>query len=133
MSARVREWQSRLAAVVSERMTAPFEWGRNDCCLFAADCVKAMTGRDPAADARGYTDEREAARIIKKLGGLGAIAATRAGGPEIAPMLARIGDVVYGTLGRDCLGICTGETWHAPGEHGLLAAPMSTVKRAWRV
>lgn len=130
---RIREWQSALAEVVALRMAAPFEWGVNDCCLFAADCVLAMTGHDPAADARGsYSDERGAARVLKKLGGLAEIAAQRVG-DEIPPAMARVGDVVLGKIDRECLGICGGETWHAPSASGLVASPMSTALRAWRV
>lgn len=130
---RIREWQSALAAVIEQRMSVPFAWSSNDCCTFAADCVHAMTGHDPAADARGlYDDERGAAQVLKKLGGLEVIAATRCG-EEIAPAAARIGDLVLGKLDRECLGICTGETWHAPSADGLVAAPMSTALKAWRV
>lgn len=130
---RIREWQSALAAVIEERMQRPFKYGETDCCLFAADCVQAMTGHDPAADARGeYTDERGAARVMKKLGGLEAIAATRCG-PEVSPAVARVGDVVLGKVDRECLGICTGETWHAPSAAGLVALPMSAALKAWRV
>jgi len=130
---RIREWQSALASVIEERMVAPFAWGTHDCCLFAADCVQAMTGHDPAVDVRGaYADEKGAARVLKKMGGLEAIASTRCG-KEVNPAAARIGDVVLGTAGRECLGVCTGEMWHAPGEHGLLAMPMRDVLRAWRV
>jgi hypothetical protein len=130
---RHREWQSALAELVAQRMAAPFEWGVNDCCLFAADAVRAMTGRDPAADARGYTTERQAARVLKQLGGLEALASTRAGGEEVPPAMARVGDVVLGKMDRECLGVCTGETWHAPSAAGLVAAPMSAALKAWRV
>ena len=130
---RHREWQSSLAELVAQRMAAPFEWGVNDCCIFAADAVRAMTGRDPAADAHCYSTALEAAQVVRKLGGLAEIAATRAGGEEVPPLMARVGDVVLGKLDRECLGICTGETWHAPSACGLVAAPMSTALRAWRV
>lgn len=130
---RIREWQSALADLIGARMTAPFAWGSHDCCLFAADCVQAITGFDPAADARGtYDDERSAARVLKKLGGLEQIAATRCG-PEIPPAAARVGDVVLGKVDRECLGVCTGETWHAPSADGLAARPMAEALKAWRV
>jgi hypothetical protein len=131
---RRRDWQERLEALIASRIDAPFAWGVNDCALFAADAVAAVTGHDPAADARGtYTDEKGALRTIKKMGGLAAIAETRAGGVEVPPSMARVGDVVLGVMGRECLGICGGATWHAPGADGLAAAPMSTVLKAWRV
>lgn len=130
---RIREWQSALASVIESRMASPFEWGKNDCCLFAADCVQAITGHDPAVDARGeYKDERGAARVLRKLGGLEVVASTRVG-EEVPVMMARVGDVVLGMVDRECLGICTGATWHAPSAAGLVALPMASALKAWRV
>lgn len=34
------------------RRSVPFAWGSNDCRLFAADAVQAMTGVDHAAELR---------------------------------------------------------------------------------
>jgi hypothetical protein len=131
---RLRDWQERLEALIASRIDAPFAWGVNDCCLFAADAVFAMTGHDPAADARGtYSDERSAMRVLRDMGGLEGIASTRAGGEEISPMRARVGDVVLGKLDRECLGICGGATWHGPGADGLVSAPMTAALKAWRV
>jgi hypothetical protein len=130
---RIREWQSALAELIGARMSMPFAWGEHDCCLFAADCVKAITGHDPAADARGsYSDERGAVRVLSKMGGLEQIAATRCG-DEVPPAMARIGDVVLGMVDRECLGVCTGETWHVPSAGGLVARSMSEALKAWRV
>lgn len=136
MAARLRDWQERLEALVASRIDAPFAWGINDCALFAADAVLAMTGEDPAADARGtYSDEKGALRTIKKMGGLEGIAATRAGGVEVPPMSARVGDIVLGTLGDvTCLGVCGGVSWIAPSrDGGLLPVSMSLAVKAWRV
>lgn len=127
------DWQSRLAGLVAERMAAPFEWGRNDCCLFAADAVFAITGTDPAAALRGvYGDAATGARLLASLGGLSAVAASGCG-EEIAPTQARVGDIVLGAIDRECLGVCTGATWHAPSAAGLACAPMASALRAWRV
>lgn len=49
-------WHQHLAQTLQAAMTRPFSWGEHDCCLFAADCVQAVTGVDVAADFRGtYT------------------------------------------------------------------------------
>lgn len=51
-----------------------FGWGTWDCCLFAADAVKAMTGRDPASRLRAtYCNEAEALAIITAGGGIDSI------------------------------------------------------------
>jgi hypothetical protein len=47
----------------------PFEWGRHDCVMFAANWVRFCTPRDPAARWRGrYATRMEAARRIKEAG-----------------------------------------------------------------
>lgn len=48
-----------------------FAWGICDCCLWVADWVLVVTGRDPAAALRGaYRTPREAERIVAGFGGM---------------------------------------------------------------
>lgn len=62
-------WQTKLATYITQNQERPFEWGDFDCCLFAADCVQAMTGEDPAADFRGrYKTKLGAAKALKRIG-----------------------------------------------------------------
>lgn len=42
----------------------PFQWGRQDCCLFAANWVWHVTGVDPAAAWRGMYEDEDGARAI---------------------------------------------------------------------
>ncbi len=129
---RHRDWQSRLQACLAERCPQEFEWGKQDCCLFVCDCVLAMTGRDPAADLRGYVDELGAARIVKKNGGIRAIATARLGA-EIAPLLASVGDVgLVETAGRESLALCAGGHWLAPGPYDVECLPLEAAITAWR-
>lgn len=111
----------------------PFAWGSNDCCLFAADAVLAMTGEDPAAALRGYGSAMESARIVEEQGGLREIA-THALGPEVAPAMAAIGDVVLlANEGRGLLAVCNGGTALAPGEGGMVVLGMDAALAAWKV
>ena len=102
--------------------------------MFAADCVQACTGVDPAVDMRGtYSDAIGAARTVDALGGLAAIAAAHAG-PEVPVALAQPGDI--GMLlngGRECLGVCLGQMWQAPGAECLCVLPAAQVLRVWRL
>ncbi len=102
--------------------------------MFAADCVDACTGVDPAADMRGrYTTTEEAVRLVGEMGGLAAIAAARCG-EEIQPVFAQAGDVGLAlSEGRECLVVYTGAVWHGPGLHALVAFPPEGVQRAWRL
>lgn len=130
---RVRDWQARFASFVADRRAAPFAWGTNDCCLFAADAVLAMTGEDPAAALRGYATASEAARIVDAHEGLHRIASD-ALGPAVAPVMAAIGDVVLVVNeGRELLAVCNGGTAIAPGEQGLVVLGMNAAQAAWKV
>lgn len=130
---RARNWQATLSAFIAERRSVPFAWGSNDCCLFVADAVQAMTGADPAAELRGYRSTLEAARLIEDLGGLERIASDALGDP-VPPAFASVGDVVLiENDGRDLLALCNGTTALAPGELGMVVLGMDAAKAAWRV
>lgn len=123
----------RFDALVAQRLREPFAWGGNDCCLFAADDVLALTGVDHAAGWRGtYSDARSAARVLAELGGLQALA--ERAGPRVAPLGACVGDVgLVVHDGRELLAVCAGEVWLAPTAGGLAALPLNEAVCAWTV
>lgn len=131
---RLHDWQLRLREFAREKQATPFEWGKNDCCLFAADAVLAITGEDVAADMRGsYDSALGAARQLEAMGGVGVIATARLG-PSVSPRLARIGDVVLLSIdGAESLGLCNGTSVLGPSEAGTRAYGMDVAVAAWRV
>jgi hypothetical protein len=131
-----------LARLLAERQRAPFAWGVHDCCLWAADAVRAQVGVDPAAQLRGrYASALQAARVIAAAGGsLEDIARAALGQPLRHPMLACAGDVgltmgpVSGdTADRATLAVCVGEWWALPAAHGLALQPLTAASMSWRV
>jgi hypothetical protein len=130
---RRHDWQMRLAAFAKERAAMPFEWGKNDCCLFAADAVLAMTGTDPAESLRGYASALAAQRLVDEAGGLRELVSQFLGGP-VSPLMAAVGDVVLlENEGRDLLGICNGTNAVGPGEKGMAVLGMESALAAWKV
>jgi hypothetical protein len=129
---RFNNWPTRLDAYLATRRAMPFAWGRQDCCLFVADAVQAIWGVDPAQGLRGYRSAAGAARIVKRLGGIERIGATRFG--AACPVLAaQVGDVgLVHTDGRDSLALCAGSHWLAAGEQGLESLPLDAARCAWR-
>ncbi len=144
MMLRAHDWPTRLLNQVEQARRTPFAWGASDCCLFACDCVQAMTGVDPAAWFRGrYTTRRGAMRALKSFagGGLEAAAVHIAAGlnaPEVPPAQAQRGDVVLLSV-PSCppenlaLGICLGGHHAAQGPQGISTIPLAQAVRAWRV
>lgn len=131
---KLQDWQVRFEAFIAQRNAAPFAWGKNDCAIFAADCVHAITGRDVALPAlRKHKTELQAARLLRRHGGVLGIATAALGQPAPANTAA-VGDVVLAKVGgRDMLAICNGDTFIAPGPHGLGVLPMSDATLCWRV
>lgn len=130
---RRHDWQIRFSDFVQTRARLPFTWGSNDCCLFAADAVEAITGIDHAAALRGYDSAVSAQRLIEARGGIRQIAID-ALGVEIAPEFAAVGDLVLlENAGRELLAVCNGTCALAPGEDGMAVLNMTAALAAWRV
>jgi hypothetical protein len=137
MLKRLNGWPEALASALEHARNEPFRWGQNDCCLFAAYCAKAITGRDLAIQFRGYQTRAEAAEILESFGGLyrlASIVARAHGAPEIPPLQARRGDICL-LKGREgpMLGVCIGDKIVAPGESGLVSYPISKGHHAWGI
>jgi hypothetical protein len=129
---RLHDWQLRLEAFARERTPRPFEWGSNDCALFAADCVQALTGQQVCPELRGY-DGRGALRLLEEHGGLHGLASKALGEP-IPPVFATVGDVVLVRMGEgEALGICNGGVVIGPGPDGMAVVGMEAALAAWRV
>ena len=140
---RFDDWPARLDAFIAFRMNTPFAWGSNDCCLFAADAIVAMTGEDFAANNRGkFNSAYSALRFFRFRGpeyGIAELAeelAALRGIREVPPLYAQRGDVMLleRELGES-LGIVSlhGTDIWAPGEEKLACVPFAQGLRAWRI
>jgi hypothetical protein len=123
-------WEKRLQEYLQN--VGPFEWGANDCCMFSANAVLAMTGKDYAQPYRGYKTAKGALSRLKDIGVEGL--ATQTWGQPKAPAYAQRGDVILYDCGKgDALGICTGDKIAVIGHEGLVILPMSDCLKAWSV
>lgn len=126
-----------------ERAEAPHVYGVNDCCLFAADGIKAMTGVDIAEDFRGYSTEQGALKAIAKVAGGSTVqdaAVYCAKKYDLAeldqPLKAQRGDLV---LIEEADGFkmglvhLSGACAVVPGETALRRVDLAAIKRAWRI
>jgi len=130
---RAQNWPEALAAHIEQRRTMPHQWGSNDCCTFAADAVRAMTGTDPMADLRGIKTAAAVARLLRKTP-LQKLVTQRLGEPLASPLLAQRGDVVLVPQGDEhLLAVCLGEVWAAPGLQGLEVGDMQRAVTAWAI
>ena len=139
------DWPERLAAVIDGARDRSFGWGVHDCCLFACDCIEAISGIDPAKDFRGryntmlgayrrmaefIGDEIPADRLVERTAER---ICQNHGAPEIPPTTAARGDVVVVREdGRDVLGIVWSRAIYLTSEDGLVTRPLPAIRRAWR-
>jgi hypothetical protein len=132
MNSRYQDWPERLAAFIEERRYVPFTWGTNDCCIFAADAMLAITGRDFADGMRNYSTELGAARIIKEAGGMRELVK----GLKQKPVgFANRGDLVLcDAENGETFGICFGDgLWCGAARDGIGFRSMKEAILAWGV
>lgn len=140
---RVEKWDTvAFQEFLLARADVPFAWGANDCSIFTADGVLAITGTDIASDFRGkYESEETAIALVKKVTGGADVEAAAAWCAEkvgmqerLHPMMAQRGEMVLVQSGdRVIAGLV-----HLSGRHvvtvaeaGLVRLPITAVKRAW--
>lgn len=68
---RVQGWERRLADFLEGQKNQPFEWGKNDCILFASKAADQVTDRDLVPEMLGYGeyDKARAVEILREHGG----------------------------------------------------------------
>lgn len=126
-------WESRLFALISARQNTQFQWGVQDCCTWAADCIHAVTGDRPPLPT-GYHDLRGALRAIEPFGSIEAGFSGWLGDP-IDPRLAQRGDPVLldqPGLGAT-MGVLLGTEVLLAGPDGLVRLPASAIQKAWHL
>ena len=135
MTPRKDNWRTELFAFVIGSAREQFKAGKNDCALFAAGAVKAMTGLDLAVGWRGkYHTLKTGKERLQKEGfaDLAALAAHHF--EEIPPLNAQVGDIAV-VEGDDApaLGVVQGAFVWVRMPHGIGSVPLTDVKRAFRI
>ena len=129
------DWKVQLAQYLGDVARAPFEPGVNDCALFAAGAVAAITGLDLAAEWRGkYRSLEEGLALLAAAGHANHTALAALHFAEIDPVFAAPGDiaVVEGPHG-ETLGIFQGAGIYVLTTERLGVLPMPFANRAFRV
>jgi len=135
---RYSDWSTRLREFEESRSPMPFQWGVNDCCLYACDAIQAITGVDPAASFRGYTTEEEANEKIAAYGSIEKLAESVCadlGFSEVPVKFAKRGDIALCEWqGKQFMCVLGTSSYpHGPSERGAVAYPRGCMKRAWSI
>ena len=138
---RFDNWPELLAAFLAQHRNTPFDWGRFDCALFAADAIHVMTGTDLAEPFRlQYAHAVGARRKLHEFCGgwleeaMLKICAQH-GLEEIPVELAQRGDLLLwlDQEGHPAAGIADGKNGIFAGKYGLAHVPIVRTDRAWKV
>lgn len=139
---RFPDWLDRLHSHFEAHRRAPIDWGTNDCALFTANGIKAMTGVDVAVWFRGrytccFTALREM-RVFTDGGDMDDLTDKITAEFQIerwdSVLQARRGDVA---IARTKLGAKLGIVWdghvYSPGRKGLSRLSLGDHFRAWKI
>lgn len=130
------DWQGRLITYLQSIARQAFRPGRNDCALFAAGAVEAMTGTDLAAPWRGQYDSLEdGLALLRSAGLVDHIALAERHFAEVAPAFARAGDlaVVPSDDEWPAMGIVQGAGVYVLAPSGLSVVARRVMDRAFSV
>lgn len=137
---RLPDWPERLEAFLEQSNQIEFDWASNNCILFAANAVLAITGEDLAKDYRGAKTKTESLRLLQAYCGGGVReAVTKAlGEPLVSPLLAQRGDIVWlpaEAIGCDggAIGVCAGSDAVMYSDKGAIRVPLWMAAVGWKV
>lgn len=136
---RCQDWPEKLDKFIKDNIHKPFVYAENDCCIFAAEAIRIMTGKDIMEDIRGKYDGKESGykfikRFAEDLVGTVRKVMEKHNFKEIPPLTAQRGDVViYETNFGDTVGICLGEKIVTPGNDGIISNSVLEGRTAWRI
>lgn len=127
------DWSRKLSDFLKNRRALPFQWGSNDCLAFASAAVQALTGVDFFSEYAGYSDESEAAELLKQNGGVKGIIRKHLGGGTNAILSAKRGDIALVRMPRDTAGVVddSGQFIALISPSGMVRVPLSKATRVW--
>ncbi len=128
------DWASQMYSVIDAHIDSPFEWGLNDCCLFAARVVDAMCGTAHEVElTKHYSDEASALQYIENSGGIEKAVASYLGESQFEGRPVR-GDVcLIQHNDREALGICIGKEIAVQTTEGISYVDRSAVLKFWGI
>jgi hypothetical protein len=133
---RLDDWQDRFFAYLEATRLLPFAWGTNDCCLFAAGSIDAITGSTltaQLAESYAYTDEAGALAFVESFGSLEAAVSSWLGDAK-APNFAGPGDIILADLEMGpTIGVCLGVDCAFSGASGMDYRSRTFITACWTV
>lgn len=130
---RIENWETELYSYLEASKSLQFEWGVNDCALWASSFVDKITGSAFADNWRGLYNDEDGANALMAGRGFANCEAVADSLAESKPVKrAGRGDIVLHPSGA--LGICDGrKSYFLTPDKGLAAILTVSCKKAWKV
>ena len=133
------QWDTKLFAFINSNTERAFAWGKWDCCIFAVEGIKAMTGKEMIKIE--WQDKKGAFKFIadngRTLNKVTSKYAKKAGISTIDKNFITAGDIVLlednFNDNEELIGICTGNLIACVSEEGITYRENSRAKKVWRL
>lgn len=109
-------WEKRLAEVLKDAVTRPYDDETWNCAMFVAVTTEAVSGKTMPRELTGTLIETVDALL-----------------PRVEPKLAGRGDIVLMRVPEPALGVCVGRFAAFVSRDGLRQYPMRQALMAWKV
>lgn len=131
---RRHDWSSQLYFQIDSHKDRSFIWGDNDCCLFVARVVDAMSDTNHEMTLRDkYQDEQTALEYISLSGGIADAVDTFIGSHKSEGRPMRGDVVLFNGENGETLGICVGRYIAAMGKDGVVFADRPSMICYWSI
>lgn len=128
---RILTWQDTLVNYIASKRHEPFEYGVNDCCMFAAGAVLEMTGEDPMSEFRGQYDSLKGSlKVIKEIGAGTLELTLDSKFEEVSIGYAQRGDLAFFD---GSVGVVMGDFAYFASDDGLERIPRDLWDKCWSV
>ena len=133
------QWETHLFNFINNNTERPFAWGKWDCCIFAVEGIKAMTGKTMMKIQ--WQNKKEAYKFIANTGRtLNKVTSKYAKQSNIKTIeknFITAGDIVlledHLNDNEELIGICTGNLIACVSEEGITYRENSRAKKVWRL
>jgi hypothetical protein len=141
--AKREDWLEKLYDEIKKYQESEFKWGKFDCCMFTADCIRAMTDIDYGASFRGKYRSKGGAfkQLLKQTGtddldqAISIIMKGIKGIKRIDPAFMQKGDLAIVKLPEvgNSFGVVMNGAVLFPNENGGLYKIKITPTKVWRI
>ena len=135
---RKQGWEKLLADYIHDQREAPFEWGVNDCILFASHGANLILEKDYTDEIKsyGHYDEEGAYEILRAHGGKIEDIFDKYLERHDNILMARRGDIAvveYCEIVQAGIINTSGTHVSVKTEKGLFNVPVRKIRTAWRI